>query len=296
MESVIQTQKLTKYYNRGKVVGVKDLNLSVGVGKVFGFIGPNGAGKSTTIRLLLDLIRPSSGSASVFGLDVNNSAVNVHQEIGYLPGEIFLPEGLTGQACINYYAGFKSKIDRQYIKKLCDRFDFDQRKKISQYSKGNKQKLAVILALMHKPKLLLLDEPTSGLDPLNQQQFYETIAETKEWGATVFFSTHILSEADRVCDDVGFIKEGKLMEVLHIDEWRTKNVRNIFIETEETIPHYILPKTVTKITKINNGYHLVTSGKIGLLLVSLAKYKIDDMRITEPSLEELFMHYYNKTP
>ena len=292
---IIETKKLTKYYDRGKILGVKDLSLEVTEGEIFGFIGPNGAGKSTTIRLLLDIIMPTSGSALILGLDIHNDTVQIKKNVGYLPGEIFLNDSLTGDSCIKYYSGFKSKIDKKYLADIIKRLDLDTERKVKDYSKGNKQKMAIVLALMHKPKLLILDEPTSGLDPLNQAEFYKIIHETKEFGTTTFFSTHILAEAEKLCDRVAIIKEGKLLAIENVDEFRHKNIREIHIETKSAIPISGLKEEgVSKIEKTSFGYHLITTGENGKLIKSLSKYEIDDIKIMEPSLEETFMHFYGK--
>ncbi|PIS07943.1 ABC transporter [Candidatus Berkelbacteria bacterium CG10_big_fil_rev_8_21_14_0_10_43_13] len=293
--NIIETKKLTKYYLRGKVLGVKNLNLEIAEGEIFGFIGPNGAGKSTTIRLLLDLIRPTSGKIKVLGLDAHIDTVQIKKQIGYLPGEIFLPESMTGKNCLKYYQGFKSEIDHKYVAGIVKRLDLDLSKKVGDYSKGNKQKLAILLAVMHKPKLLILDEPTSGLDPLNQQEFYSIILETKKWGTTTFLSTHILEEAQRICDRVGIIKDGKLIRIENIDDFKHKNIRDIHIETTQSIPLSELKiPGVTKVERTTSGYHLTTTGTNGALLKSLAKFNIEDIKVSEPSLEEIFMRFYKE--
>jgi len=291
--NIIETEKLSKYYQNGKFLGIKNLSLEVKEGEVFGFIGPNGAGKSTTIRLLLDLIRPTLGKASIFGLNVNKKSLEIRRNIGYLPGEIYLQEQMTGLEAINFYSRFKKKIDGKYLDSLVERFEVDLRKKIFSYSKGNKQKLAIVLAMMHKPKLLILDEPTSGLDPLNQQEFYNAIAETKKWHATTFFSTHLLAEAQKMCDRVGIIRNGELIRIEDIDDFKAKNIREIFIDTKNSIPLSVLQQeNVRKVERTTYGYHLTTIGKNGPMLKGLSGYEIDDVRISEPSLEEIFMHYY----
>jgi len=290
---VIKTQNLTKYYLHGKVLGVKDLNLDIEEGEIFGFIGPNGAGKSTTIRLLLDLIRPTSGHGKIFGFDMNNDTVEIKKKIGYLPGEIFLEDNITGEECIDYYKKFKNKVEEKYLTELCERFDFSRNKKVRDYSKGNKQKLAIILALMHKPKLLILDEPTSGLDPLNQHAFFDMLIETKKWGTTTFLSTHILEEANKVCDRVGIIKEGKLVGIEDIDDFRTKNVRDIRVKTNAVIPIRELEiDNVTKVEKTDDGYLLATVGPNAEVLKQILKHKIEDIEITKPTLEEIFIRFY----
>ncbi len=290
MKNVIETKNLTKYYSRGKVLGIKNVNLKIREGEIFGFIGPNGAGKSTTIRLLLDLIRPSAGSATVFGLDINKKTNEIKQDIGYLPGEIYLPENMTGMECINYYKNFKQKVSKKYLITLISRLDLDTKKKIATYSKGNKQKLAIILAIMHQPKLLILDEPTTSLDPLNQQSFYDLLNEMKDNGTTVFFSTHILSEADKICQRIGIIKDGLLQEVRDIDDFRHTNIRKITVETKDKLPLKSLK--IKDYERTETGYKFKITGKNGNLLRELAKYSIDDIKIEEPTLEEIFMHYY----
>jgi len=293
MSNIIKTKKLTKYYLGHSVVGVKNLDLEIIKGEVFGYIGPNGAGKTTTLRLLLDLIRPTSGEITVFGQDVCCNSESIHQDLGYLPGEIFLPEPISGKDCIEYYSKFKKSVEKKYLHELIGRLGLDLKKKIGQYSKGNKQKLAIILALMHQPKLLLLDEPTSGLDPLNQHEFYKILEDCKKAGTTIFLSTHILSEAERICDRVGIIKDGKLLQIENIDDFRKKNIREIHLITKADISKNKLKLDLIKeFTKNDIGYHLITAGQIGPLISALSKFQIDDMTITEPSLEEIFMNFY----
>ncbi len=293
--NAIKIEKLTKYYIHGKILGVKDLDLNVLEGETFGFIGPNGAGKTTTIRLLLDLIRPTSGKAEIFGLDINKNSVDIQGQIGFLPGEVHLPEHLTGKETIEYFKKFKNHFNQKYLIDLINKLDLDVKRKVSTYSKGNKQKLAIILALMHKPKLLLLDEPTSGLDPLNQQIFYEIIYEAKKQGVSVFLSTHILSEAQKVCDRVGLIKKGKLVRVENIEEIKNKNIRNVYIDTSKTISENILNMNcIEEHKKTKHGYHLRTVGRIGALVKNLASIDMQDIRISEPTLEETFIDYYKE--
>lgn len=292
---IIETKKLTKYFLNGKVKALEGLDLEINESEIFGYIGPNGAGKSTTIRLLLDFVRPTSGTGQIFGLDINKKTTQIKKQIGYLPGEIYLPENMTGKECLNYFKSFKKNVDKKYLKELIDRFELSLDKRINEYSKGNKQKMAIILAMMHKPKLLILDEPTSGLDPLNQQTFYDLVLETKKWGTTTFFSTHLLNEAERICDHVGILREGKLIKIENIDTFREKNIREVILETKDTIPLSLLQHpNVKKIERTTTGYRLTTTGKNGAFLQSLDKHPIEDIKISEPSLEEIFMHYYGK--
>ena len=291
--NIVETNNLTKYYLGGKVKALNNLNLKVEEGEIFGFIGPNGAGKTTTIRLFLDLIRPTKGSAKIFGKDMNQHSVAIKKEVGFLPGEIFLPENFTGKSCLEYFRGFKNQVDNKYLKFLIDSLEFDTTKKVRDYSKGNRQKLSIILALMHKPKLLLLDEPTSGLDPLNQQIFYKLMSDVKRNGATIFLSTHLLVEAQNICDRVGIIKEGKLLSIENIEDFRQKNIREIHLETKKNILLSDLKVPgVQKIEKKTYGYHLTTIGPNGQIIKKLSKLDIDDFKVYEPSLEEIFMHFY----
>lgn len=290
MKNIIETKNLTKYYSRGKVLGIKNINLQIKEGEVFGFLGPNGAGKSTTIRLLLDLIRPTSGSAKIFGLDVNKNITEIKKDIGYLPGDIYLPENMTGIECINYYKNFKKKVTKKHVNELIKKLDLDTKKSIKTYSKGNKQKLAIILAIMHQPKLLIFDEPTTSLDPLNQQTFYNLIHEMKKNGTTIFLSTHILSEADKICERIGIIKEGFLQEVRKVEDFRKTNIRKIVLEIKKKLPFKTLG--IKDFEKTRNGYRITISGKNGDIIKKLSKYDIEDIKIEEPTLEEIFMHYY----
>lgn len=291
--NIISTKNLTKQYSGTNFFALDKLNLEVSEGEIFGYIGPNGAGKSTTIRLLLDLIRPTSGDAKILGLDINKDTVEIKKEIGFLPGEIFLPDNFTGKSCIEYYKGFKNKIDEKHLKSLISSLEFDVKKKIGDYSKGNRQKLAIILALMAKPRLLLLDEPTSGLDPLNQQVFYKLIKDARRNGATVFLSTHLLHEAQENCDRVGIIKNGKLLSIENIEDFREKNIREINLETKTSIPLAEFKiEGIQKVERKTGGYHLVTVGPNGDIIKKLSKFNIDDIKVYEPSLEEIFMHFY----
>jgi ABC-2 type transport system ATP-binding protein len=218
MTAVIELEKLTKSY--GSHRGIVDLDLTVNEGEAFGFLGPNGAGKTTTIRTMLDHIRPTSGRARVFGIDTTLDPVAIHRRIGYLPGEFQLYDKLTGGQTIAYFAALRGGVDPLYQADLIARLDVDPSRRFKEYSKGNKQKIGLIIALQHKPDLLMLDEPTSGLDPLVQQTFYEVIREAKAEGRTIFLSSHILSEVDKTCDRVAIIRDGRLVKVDRTDALR----------------------------------------------------------------------------
>jgi ABC-2 type transport system ATP-binding protein len=295
---IIQTQELSKRYGfllSKQTDGLKKLNLEIKEREIFGFLGPNGAGKTTTMRLLLSLIYPTNGSAQIFAKNITNNPQKLRQEIGYLPGEINLPADWTGQDCLKYYRAFKPKrVDDEYLNDLIQKLDLDTSPKIRNYSKGNKQKLALVLAFMHKPKLLILDEPTSGLDPLIQEVFYDLALNARKDGASIFLSTHILNEAEKLCDRVGILKEGTLLAIENIDDFRNKHIRKITLYTPDRLDENTAMNWpgVTKTEPFELGYYIFINTKVGEILEKLRPYKINDLEITEPSLEELFLHYY----
>src|ERR671917_1623645 len=208
MTSIIQTERLTKAYGQHR--GIADVDLEVRSGEVFGFLGPNGAGKTTTIRIWVDLLRPTSGRALVFGIPSTEDPVAIHRRVGYLPGEFGLYDKLTGGETIEYFANLRGGVDPAYVRALVERLDLDPSRRFREYSKGNKQKVGLVVALQHRPELLILDEPTSGLDPLVQHTFFELVREARAEGRTVFLSSHIIDEVDRTCDRVAIIREGRL--------------------------------------------------------------------------------------
>ena len=216
MTAAIETRVLTKDF--GSQRGLFDLDLEVSEGEVFGYLGPNGAGKTTTIRMLMGLIHPSRGSASIFGLNCQSQAVEVKRHVGYVPGELPQFGGLRGSEIVAYMAGLRGGVDKTRVKRICERFDIDLGQKFREYSRGNKQKLAILLGFMHSPRLLILDEPTGGLDPLNQQEFYDMCRETRQEGATVFLSSHILSEVEHISDRVGIIRAGRMVKTAALHE------------------------------------------------------------------------------
>jgi len=223
MKTVIKTKNLTKYY--GKVLGIKDVDLGINEGETFGFLGPNGAGKTTTIRCLMDFIRPTAGSCSILGMDCQRKAAGIKRQVGFVAGEVRLYEKLTGQAHISYIEGFRGKAP--FASHLIKRLDFDPGIKVKNLSKGNKQKLVLILALMHKPKILIMDEPTSGLDPLLQNEIYKILDDMNSQGSTVFFSSHVLPEVEKIANRVGIIKDGQLSAIESIEDLARKKIRNI---------------------------------------------------------------------
>jgi ABC-2 type transport system ATP-binding protein len=289
MAVVIETKNLTKYY--GKVLGVKSLDLEIKEGEIFGFLGPNGAGKTTTIRCLMDFVTPTSGSASILGMDCQKKSAEIKRNVGFLAGEVKLYDKLTGWEHINYIQGFKGKAP--LLKDLIKRLKFDPKIKIRNLSKGNKQKLALILALMHKPKVLIMDEPTSGLDPILQNEIYGLLEDMESKGSTIFFSSHIISEVERIADQVGIIKEGKLSAIESIDSLANKKIRNIEIRFHDkyNLSDFKLPGT-KNIEKTDEGVIISYVGDINPIIKKLASYSIADVRISHATLEDIFLEFY----
>jgi ABC-2 type transport system ATP-binding protein len=292
--AVIHSEKLTKYY--GKHRGMIDIDLDVNEGEAFGFLGPNGAGKTTMIRTLLDHIRPTSGRATVFGIETTADPVAIHRRLGYLPGEFALYDKLTGGQTLDYFANLRGLRDRTYQKDLIARLDVDPTRKFREYSKGNKQKIGLIIALQHKPDLLLLDEPTSGLDPLIQQEFYGVIREAKTEGRTVFLSSHILSEVERTCDRVAIIRDGRLTRVD-----RTEALRDLAHHTVELVFTGPVPAAefealpgVSDVQATDHVLRMKVSGSITPVVRAAAKYELADFVSREPSLEETFLAEYGR--
>lgn len=291
--AVIETKKLTKYY--GKSRGIIDVDLSIEEGEIFGFIGPNGAGKSTTIRTLLALIHPTSGSATIFGLDVITHAKEIHQEIGYLPSEVFYYDNMKVKDLLNYSASFYKKDCSKRIKELATRLDLDLNKKIDDLSYGNKKKVGIIQGLLHSPKLILLDEPTSGLDPLMQNIFFDILAEENKRGATVLFSSHILSEVQKLCDRVAIIKEGKIVKIDTVQAMKEEAFLKVGFETKA--PFDVESLGLGKLNELNqngNDVSFLYKGDINLLTRKLATLDLVHVNIHEAELEEIFLHYYQK--
>ncbi len=294
MSIVIETKNLTKFYGRTR--GVEDVNLKIKKGEIFGFLGPNGAGKTTTIRCMMDFIRPTSGSISILGMDSVKESAEIKKYVGYLSGDVKLYEKLTGEQHIRYIEGFRGKAP--FVKELVKRLKFDPKVKVKNLSKGNKQKLALILALMHRPKVIIMDEPTAGLDPILQGEIYDILEEMKSKGATVFFSSHIIPEVERIADRVGIIKEGRLVGVESIEELSKKKIRNIEVKFKGKYKasDFKIPG-VKKIKKANGGVLMISyAGDINSLLKKLTLYEIADIKISHASLEDVFIEFYEKKP
>lgn len=292
MENVIEIKNLTKYY--GKIRGVENLNFEIKKGEIFGFLGPNGAGKTTTIRCIMDFVRPTSGSILVLGMDAQKKSSEIKKSVGFVGGEVSLYEKLTGKEHIEYIEGFKGKAP--FVNSLIKRFKFDPKVKVKNLSKGNKQKLSLILALMHEPKILIMDEPTSGLDPLLQNEVYSILEEMKSKDLTVFFSSHIISEVERIADRVGIIKDGQLSRIETIEDLSKKKMRNIEIrfEGEFNISDFKLEGT-KRIEEISEGLLINYVGDINPILKKINEYKVADIEISHATLEDVFLEFYNSS-
>ena len=288
--NVIEIKGLTKYY--GKHMGIENVSLAVEEGEIFGFIGPNGAGKSTTIRVLLALIKPTAGGATIFGKDCVKDAADIARDVGYLPGESAYYDNMTVRELAKYAADLYGKNCDGRTEELSGRLQLDLKRKIADLSLGNKKKAGIVCALLHSPKLIILDEPTNGLDPLIQQEFYSILREENARGATVFFSSHVLSEVQKICDRVAIIKEGGVVGVQKISELRANSHKKISV-TADAIPegHFGVPG-VENYSQEGGAAEFMFMGDVADILARLASLRVRDLLIEEPTLEEIFMHYY----
>jgi ABC-type multidrug transport system ATPase subunit len=290
--SAVETRGLTKDYGVGR--GIFDLDLTVRTGEVFGYLGPNGAGKTTTIKLLMGMSHPTRGSASVFGLDADRDAVAVKRKVGYVPGELPQFGGWRGTEIVASVAGLRGDVDSALVSDLATRLSLDLSRKYREYSHGNKQKLALVLAFMHRPELLVLDEPTSGLDPLHQQVFYGMVHEARRAGATVFMSSHVLSEVEHVCDRVGIVREGKLVTVAPLAELAGIRAHRIEIEFAGEPPAADLRSVpgMEQLSIDGNRATAMLRGDIQPLIHVLDRSHATKFTSREPTLEEVFLTYY----
>ena len=288
--SVIEVSNLTKYY--GKARGIVDVSFGVEDGEIFGFIGPNGAGKSTTIRLLLSLIYPSSGSARVFGKDVLANGPEIRQKIGYLPSEVFYYEGMKVINLLKYSASFYDCDCDARIHELAEYMELDLNRRIDELSYGNKKKVGIVQGLIHSPDLLFLDEPTSGLDPLMQRKVFDLIREENTRGVTVFFSSHILGEVQRMCSRVGIIREGSIVEISDIQTLQQNNYKKVHVVADGLAPDSFNVEGVTNLQVENGTQRFFFKGDINEVLQKISQFQVTDVSIEEPTLEEIFMHYY----
>lgn len=285
----IHTVNLTKYY--GKSRGIIDLNLSVKQGECFGFIGPNGAGKSTTIRTLLGLISPTSGSARIFGKDIRKERIPVLRKIGYLPSEAVFYPGMRVSEVLSLSANLRGLDCAKEAEKLCDRLQLDASRKVEELSFGNRKKVAIVCALQSKAELLILDEPTGGLDPLMQRAFFEIIRERNREGATVFLSSHVLSEIQRNCDRAAIIREGKMIACDSIDRLTQTSAKRVTLHGSAALDGL---DGIRDRTELDGTVSFLYSGEMEPLLKRLAAGQIADLTVSEPDLEEIFLHYYEK--
>jgi ABC-2 type transport system ATP-binding protein len=292
MTAVVETEQLSKSY--GPFRGIIEVDLVVNQGEVFGFLGPNGAGKTTTIRILLDLIRPTSGRARVFGIETTADPVAIHRRIGYLPGEWNLYDRLTGAETITYFANLRGGVDRTYVEQLVERLDLDPSRRFREYSRGNKQKVGLICALQHRPDLLVLDEPTAGLDPLVQQTFNELLFEARGEGRTVFLSSHIISEVERTCDRVAIIREGRIVRLDTVEAVRSLAAHEVelrFTAPVAAAPFEAIPG-VRNLVEEGRTLRMLVAGPIAPVVRLAGQFDLVDFVSREPSLEEVFLSEY----
>jgi len=287
---VIEIKNLTKFY--GKNRGIEDVSLTVEEGEIFGFIGPNGAGKSTTIRLMLSLIYPTSGSAAIFGKDCIKFGHEIRNDIGYLPSEVFYYDKMRVKDLLKYSASFYKGDHKKRIKELADIMELDLNRKIDELSYGNKKKVGIVQGLLHQPKLIMLDEPTSGLDPLMQHKFFDLILEENKRGATVFFSSHILGEVQKLCNRVAIIREGHIVKIEDIKTLRQDTYKKVYVRTDKNAIEQTKFPGISNLEVIDGEVRFLYKGDITELLQLVMENNVYDINIEEPSLEEIFMHYY----
>ena len=293
MDSVIEAEQLTKRY--GKSRGIEDLTLSVRKGEIFGFLGPNGAGKTTTIRTLLDLLHPTSGSATIFGLDSRRDSIAIRARTGNLPGDFAFEDRVTGHQLLRLFANLRGMSDLGSAADLADRFKADLSKPLRELSRGNRQKIGLIQALFHEPDLLILDEPTGGLDPLMQEEFLTVVAEHRDRGATVFLSSHDLAEVERICDRVGIIRAGRLAAVESVSEMREHAYRDVVVRFAEPVSladFEALPE-IEQIVVSDDTLSFRSLGGLDAAIKAIASHSVIDIEIKRPTLEELFLTYYD---
>jgi ABC-2 type transport system ATP-binding protein len=289
--AVIEIKNLAKFY--GKHKGIENVDFSVNEGEIFGFIGPNGAGKSTTLRILLALIRPTSGSATIFGKDCILNASEIAGNIGYLAGEPSYYENMRVREFLEYAAELYGKKNSTKIQEFSQRLNLDLNRRIEDLSLGNKKKVGIVAALLHSPKLLILDEPTSGLDPLIQQTFFDILKEENQKGTTILFSSHVLSEVQKVCDRVAILKEGRIIDTQSISNLRRNGYKKVSLSTESELKEGLFNLDGVADLKVSKKTaSFIYVGRVSDLLERLNILSVTDVFIEEPTLEEIFLHYY----
>lgn len=294
MSNIIQTNQLTKSYGRSR--GIINVTFTIKEGEVFGFLGPNGAGKTTSMRILMGLLRANNGSATIGGMDCWKQVTDVKKLVGYLPGEFTFDPGMRGAQILQYLGHLRGGVDQSYLRQLVERLGLDPSKRFREYSHGNKQKVGLVQAFMHKPRLLILDEPTSGLDPLNQQEFYKMVAEVHTEGRTVFLSSHILPEIEHTCDRVAIIREGRLVKIDHVPslkEMHQYDVEITFAGTTEVSWF----KNVAGVANVvrgasENTLQLVVQGDLTEIIHIASQHNATNITTHEPTLEEVFLRFY----
>lgn len=292
----IETNKLSKRYGRGDKYALKDLSIKVMPGEVYGFLGPNGAGKSTAIRLLMNFIQPTDGSATILGQDIVQDSVNIKRSVGYLSSDAGMYKKMTGQQYLDYMSELQPASSAKYRKELVKRLSADPNKKLGELSRGNRQKIGIIQAFMHQPQILILDEPTSGLDPLMQEEFYGLVKEARQRGASVFASSHILSEVQKMCDRVGIIRDGKLVGEREIAEMAAEAAQTFDITFAGKPPLAKLKKLrgVRNVGQEDNRLTLHFHGKLAPLLAELSTYDVTAIDTRQLDLEEVFLGFYQE--
>lgn len=291
--NIVEVSHLKKYY--GKHRGVEDVDFTIKQGEIFGFIGPNGAGKSTTIRCALSLIFPTSGQIKLFGLDSVKDKVEIAKKVGYLPSEVAYYENMKVKDLLNYSMSFYGKIDPARLKDLTERMDLDVTRKIDDLSLGNKKKVGIVQGLLHQPELIILDEPTSGLDPLMQQRFFDLIEEENKRGATVLFSSHILTEVKRLCDRIALIKDGRIEDMDKIASLQSNHYKNVRLMADPAdLDQFEKSDLIESKERFGDQLHFVYRGELNKLLRELARFDVQNLSMEDPSLEELFMDYYER--
>ncbi len=292
VDGIVVAEHLTKSY--GTTRGIVDVSMTIEAGEVFGFLGPNGAGKTTTIRTLLDFIRPTSGRATVLGLDTRSASVEIHRSVGYLPGEFAPYEHMTGREYLDYFGALRGGVDRGPVDELAERLESDLSAKIASLSHGNKQKLGLIQAFMHRPPLLILDEPTQGLDPIMQQRFQSLVLDSRAAGQTVFLSSHDLPEVERVCDRVAIIREGRLITVEDVGSLKARAVRMVEFHFSSPVPAEAfagLPG-VRDVEAHGDVVRCTVAGTMDPIVKAAARFEVLDLSSHEPSLEDIFLTFY----
>lgn len=290
--SIIETKGLTKYY--GKHRGIEDLDLVVEEGEFFGFIGPNGAGKSTTIRILLNFIYPSSGTATILGMDCTTETTGIKAVTGYVPSEINYYREIRVRNLLDYAASFHKNFDKSYMKKLCEDFEIEMDKRVSDLSLGNRKKVAIAQALIHKPRILILDEPASGLDPLMQSRLFSLLSKVNKNGTTIFLSSHNLLEVQRYCHRVAIVRRGRIIEVNQVEALLGANSRRVTVKTRDDLASTLKALGIKESERMNDTYVFMYEASMDRLVKSLAGHTIDDLHIEEPSLEDIFLRYYDR--